>query len=372
MLKIGFDAKRAFMNLSGLGNYSRTLLKSLVENFPQHHYILFSPKVTDLFPERDRFQLITPHTWQDQTVPAYWRRVRITREAKKQDLDVYHGLSHELPVGLDKTGIQSVVTIHDLIFERFPEQYPWLDRLSYRHKVQHACNKAHCIVAVSAQTKYDLVELYQIPEEKIHVIHLCADPRFGHTWTQSELDMVRQKYHLPRDYILHVGAFNRRKNHLKLLEAFVLLPTDSDLQMVLVGGRGSEEQAIERFIGQHDLENRVKILRQVPQDDLTAIFQCANLLVYNSLLEGFGIPILEGFYSRIPVITSTGSCFGEVGGDACVYVDPLDAQALAETIYQVITQPELRNRLIQQGVQRASRFTAQKMARDHMDIYEQC
>lgn len=371
MLKIGFDAKRAFMNRSGLGNYSRTLLRALREDFPQHHYVLFTPKVTDLFPERDRFQLITPHTCWDQTVPAYWRRFSTTREAKALDLDIYHGLSHELPVGLEKTGMRSVVTIHDLIFEKFPEQYPWLDRMSYRHKVQHACDKAHCIVTISAQTKHDLTGLYKIPEEKIRVVHLCADPCFSQALTPLELDRVRQKYHLPPNYIFHVGAFNRRKNHLKLLEAFILLPGDLDLQMVLVGDRGSEEPAAERFIRRHDLEKRVKILRQVPQGDMTAIFQCANLLVYNSLLEGFGLPILEGFHSRIPVITSTGSVFSEVGGDACVYVDPQNAQALAETIYQVSTEPELRSRLIHQGMHRASWFTSQNMAGNYMEVYEQ-
>lgn len=368
-LRIGFDAKRAFLNTSGLGSYSRTLLSGLAEEYPQHHYVLFTPSSSGLFKQAPAFEVITPPGLMAQWFSSWWRRYSLAAEAVRLRLDLYHGLSHELPVGIERSGISTVVTIHDLIFEYYPEQYSWLDRLSYRHKIQHACAVAHKIVTVSEQTKQDLVQLYRVPAEKIQVVYQTCDRRFGNRPSDDSLRQVRAKYRLPAQYLLHVGAFNRRKNQLKLLQAYQSLSPDLGLQVVLVGGKGSEEKTIQNYLRRQRLEDRVTILRQVPTEDLVAIYHQASMLVYNSLFEGFGIPILEGFHSGIPVITSTGSCFGEVGGEACLYVDPEDAASLAATVTRLYTDPDLQATLIRSGHTRTDLFSPQRLADEVMGIY---
>lgn len=373
VLRLGFDAKRAFLNASGLGTYSRTLLEGLAENFPQHRYALFTPKTSALASKAlfsEPFEIVTPTTFFEKSWPSWWRRYGITKAADKMNLDLYHGLSHELPVGIERTSIRTVISIHDLIFERFPEQYAWIDRQTYRHKIRHACEVAHQIITSSAQTNKDLVDLYGVHPEKIQVIYLTCHPQFGLSISSSVLEQVRTKYRLPARYILHVGAFNRRKNHLKLLQAYRLIPASLRLQVVLVAGKGSEETSIRRYMSRHGLEATVTILQRVPLEELVAIYRQAAVLVYNSLLEGFGIPILEGFHSGVPVITSTGSCFDEVGGEACLYVDPQDEHALAAAISNVCSDQDLRSRLISSGYLRSPLFTPTLLASNTMRLYQ--
>ena len=172
-MKIGFDAKRAFFNPTGLGNYSRTLISSLSNRFPDHEYFLYSPKVSHngLFSaDTNNLQLRIPAGLIAKLAPALWRSYGMNRTLKQDKLDLYHGLSHELPAGIKKTKIPSVVTIHDLIYLRYPKYYPAMDRWVYDKKFRHSCRVADRIIAVSEQTRRDLIEFFNVIPEKITVI----------------------------------------------------------------------------------------------------------------------------------------------------------------------------------------------------------
>lgn len=371
-MKIGFDAKRALFNHSGLGNYSRTLIQSLQNTFPQHHYFLYSAKtssnyITDF--TSNSIQIIKADSFLHKAIPSYWRRFVIPSVAKKNDIDIYHGLSHELPVGIEKTGIKTVVTIHDLIFERFPHHYSAIDVLGYRKKIKHACNIAHMIVTISEQTKQDLIQFYKIDSNKIKVIYQGCDNVFGNANDQQQDNLVEKKYHLPSKYILHVGGFTERKNHLKLLQAFNIIKQQTDAHVVFVGNGGKEEKKVKQYIEENKLSNRVLFISSINNLDLSYVYKKASLFVYNSLFEGFGIPILEAFASNVPVLTSTGSCFKEVGGDACLYSNPDDENALAQNILLVLNNNNTKEELKNKGKERLHFFDNEKIAQNYMNLY---
>ena len=371
-MKIGFDAKRALLNHSGLGNYSRTLIKSFYSCYPNNEYYLFTPKVNDNYLNEllfDKSEIIQPSSFLEKNFHAYWRSYKLATTSKNLSLDIYHGLSHELPVGIERTGIKTIVTIHDLIFERFPEQYPYIDRISYRKKVQYACSIADKIVAISEQTKQDLIAFYKVDESKITVIYQSYDIIFDNAVDEKTDFYIKHKYNLPEKYILHVGSYNKRKNHIKLLEAYKLIKDQTNTKLVFVGSGGSEEQSIRQYIHKNGLLNNVILIQKANNLDLSYIYKNATILVYNSLFEGFGIPILEAFASHIPVITSTGSCFEEVGGEAAIYVEPFDEKSLAYKIIEIIDNKVMIDSLIEKGKLQLLKFQKNEIAKEYMNIY---
>ncbi|HWR32568.1 MAG TPA: glycosyltransferase, partial [Chitinophagaceae bacterium] len=169
-MNIGFDAKRAYHNQTGLGHYSRNLLTALSDYYPQHKYYLFNPEHSTLFrPVAENIHEIQPTSFFHKMMTSAWRSSWVKKDLKKFDIKLYHGLSHEIPIGIHKTGIKSVVTIHDLIHERYPEQYNAIDVKIYRKKFRYACAHADKIIAISGQTKKDIVEFYKTTEDKITV-----------------------------------------------------------------------------------------------------------------------------------------------------------------------------------------------------------
>ena len=176
-MNIAFDAKRAFTNGTGLGHYSRTLIRSLATFFPNENYFPCTPLITDRFDVSafPNMHIISPATFTTRSLRKLWRSSLVKSDLLKNNIDIYHGLSHEIPKGIDATKIKSIVTMHDLIFERFPEQYGLIDRKIYRYKFQYACKHANKIIAISEQTKNDLVELYDVPEHKIAVCYQSCD-----------------------------------------------------------------------------------------------------------------------------------------------------------------------------------------------------
>ena len=194
MLRIGYDAKRLFNNFTGLGNYSRTLLQDLSEHFPENEYLLFSPKVK----KNDRTKpFFDPSKYTIKTAKGnstFWRSLGIKKDLENNQIQLFHGLSHEIPFGLQKTKIKSVVTIHDLIFKHYPEQFPFIDRKIYDWKFKYSCENADRIVAISESTKKDIIHFYNIPPEKIEVIYQTCDALFKtHKFVENPSDF-QQKY----------------------------------------------------------------------------------------------------------------------------------------------------------------------------------
>lgn len=379
-MNIGFDAKRAFHNGTGLGHYSRTLIRSLADYYPQHEYFLFNPKPSGLFKiEGKNLHEILPQSFQHKLFPALWRSSWVKADLEKLKIDIYHGLSHEIPLGIQNTGIKSVVSIHDLIHERFPEQYSKIDAKIYHNKFKYACDHADKIIAISRQTKHDIIDFYGIPKEKITVCYQSCNPAFGIPVSEEEKLKIKKQYDLPDQYFLYVGSVIERKNLLNICKAIFLLRNETNIPLVVIGDGKKYKELVKDYIRQNSLEDKIIFLSENETAkssksfqsavDFPAIYQSAIAMIYPSFFEGFGIPVLEALWSRLPVITSSVSCLPEAGGDGAYYVNPLSAEEIAEGMKRIYTDPSLAGELKERGWQYAQHFTRQKCAEAVMKIY---
>lgn len=375
-MRIAFDAKRAFLNNTGLGQYSRNLLQALFAGYPQHDYYLMTTKAGHLFqpPLSGNIHIELPKGLY-KPFPSLWRSNGMRHDLHRLNIDLYHGLSHEIPVGMPKTGISTVVTMHDLIFERYPQQYKAMDVAIYRKKFRYAALHADRVIAISKQTALDLQQFYNVPEKKILVCYQSCNPAFGLPVTDEELLAVRAKYNLPQQYLLSVGSVIERKNLLTVCKALHALKGRLDIPLVVIGTGGDYMQKVKEYIHSHGLADKVLWLSERPggvdSADMPAIYSAATLMLYPSVFEGFGIPILEALWSRLPVITSNVSCMPETGGDAARYVDPYNVDDLAQAIQEVAENNELRKSMKEHGIKHAARFTPETCAAAVMNVYNE-
>lgn len=375
-MNIGFDAKRAFHNTTGLGNYSRTLIAGLAQFYPQHQYFLFNPKPSKKFskPPFENVHEVLPGGFVSKTLSSLWRSKWVVKDLQKAGIQLYHGLSHEIPVGIEKTSIPSVVTIHDLIFERYPEQFSKIDVQIYRKKFRYACQHANRIIAISKQTKQDIVEMYGIDAGKIDICYQSCDPAFAQQVDEKKKELIRKKFDLPSSFFLYVGSIIERKNLLNICKALQLMP-ELPVPLVVIGDGKAYKNEVKAYIAKHNLVHRVIFLSEthaVGKDasTLAAIYQMSLALIYPSFFEGFGIPVLEALWSRVPVITSATSCLPETGGDAALYVDPSSAEQIARAMQSVYTDASLREQMIAKGLQHAQNFTLENCTKQVMDVYK--
>ncbi|MCB0653044.1 MAG: glycosyltransferase family 4 protein [Saprospiraceae bacterium] len=369
MLNIGFDAKRLFNNFTGLGNYSRTLLLDLSANFPEEVYFLYTPKVkslpaTNFFLNSPGFQVHRPKRAQK----VFWRSLGIKKMLKKHEIDVFHGLSHEIPLGIQHTGIKSVVTIHDLIFKHYPKQYKPIDNLIYDAKFKYACRHADKIVAISESTRKDIIDFYHIDPEKIEVIYQSCNDQFKQKWTVGKINAVLEKYNLPQDFILYVGSVIERKNLLNIVKAIKILPKNVTPHLVVVGEGSAYKNKVHEFLAEHGMEEQVSFIAPV-FEDIPALYQQAKVFVYPSVYEGFGIPVIEALYSHTPVVTSNVSSLPEAGGPDTLQVDPASIEALAEAIEKALTDEQLRQHMITKGYEYVKKFDGDEAAIQMMEMY---
>jgi len=370
-MKLAFDAKRAFNNSTGLGNYARILLNDLMRYYPDNDYLLCSPGISEeLFHELNgNFKLILPETKFQKSFLSLWRSYGLTQQLHQDGVDLYHGLSNELPFNIHRSGIKSVVTVHDVIFLKHTEQYPFIDRQFYQLKTEYAVKHANKIIAVSQETKNDLVEFYQVPEGKIEVIYQAVDERFLRTETPKQKSEIQAKYGLPEKFILNVGSFFPRKNQKTLVEAFSLIQNKVEESLVLIGSAGSTKREIEQLIDGKNLQGRVKIIISVPNEDLPIIYRAANAFVFPSLYEGFGIPVLEALYSEVPVVTTKGGAMEEAGGVSSLYINPWSAEEMADALLRVLNDTALRAKMIEHGLSHARSMSGKISAEKTMTVY---
>jgi glycosyltransferase involved in cell wall biosynthesis len=381
-MKIGYDGKRAFQNKTGLGNYIRSLMAILTEQYPQHHYTLFAPKQTNLFDisTLKNVDAIFPETFIGQAFPGWWRRNGMVRAIAKSGLDIYHGVSNELPLHIERTGVKTVVTVHDIIFERFPETYNFDERYVHRWKIKQACKVADAVIAISQQTKDDLINFYQVPKNKIFISYQSCNPIFQQTISREEKVIVKKRYNLPDSYFLFVSSIAPRKNLIAVCKALLILKEQIDIPLVVIGNGKKEKEEAKQFMQANGISNRLILLNELPASkeisfttaaDFPAIYQQALALVYPSIFEGFGAPLLEALWSGLPVISSNTSSLPEVGGDAALYFAPGDCELLAQHMLNVAQDKQLAADLRKKGFDQAQNFTIKKYADSIMNVYQQ-
>lgn len=367
-MNIGFDGKRAANNLTGLGNYSRSLITQLSQFFPQNQYFVYTPKIKESRQIKDFFTPGNIFAALPKSSTFLWRTIGIKRQLLADQVDLYHGLSLEIPIGLKQIGIPSIVTVHDLIFLKFPQYFGRIDRLIYKLKCRYACTHANKIIAISEQTKKDIISFFNIDEQKIEVVYQSCDKSFKTPADPFLRQQVKERFALPDQYILNVGTIETRKNLLLLIKALKNVP--EAFKLVVVGKETPYKQLVLEEITKLSLQHRVIFLQNVPFTDLPSIYQMASAFVYPSFYEGFGIPIIEALYSSVPVIAATGSCLEEAGGPDSLYINPNNPTALADTINKVLENLELQTKMKQKGLVYVQRFNDDHIANQMMEVYK--
>lgn len=370
MIRIGFDAKRLFHNFTGLGNYSRTLVANLTALYPQHEYFLYTP-TAPLHPRNQSFHDPAAYSLKTATgsFPPLWRMRGMLTDLQRDKVQLYHGLSHEIPLGIQKTGIRTVVTMHDLLFKRFPRQYSAIDRNIYNGKFRYACHYADHIIAISEATKADLIRYYLVPPEKIDVIYQSCHESFQQVCAADIIQQTRERYNLPPDYLLYVGSIIERKNLLSIIKAMQSLRPSFQLPLVVVGQGGRYRAKVESYLMTHQMQGQVHFIQPV-FDDFPALYQGAAIFLYPSLGEGFGIPIIEALYSRTPVITSKRSSLPEAAGPNSYLIDPTEPRQIAIAIEGILGDSNFREKMITAGYQYVQRFQPEPLTHQIMALYE--
>lgn len=367
-MNIGFEAKRVFHNKTGLGNYSRDLTRLLSQYFPENNYYLYNPKAT----KENLFSANNINVFEKKPSTSFytkfynlWRQKGVTADLVKDKITVFHGLSGEIPRGLKALNIKSVVTIHDLIFMRFPNLYSYFDRKIHFYKFKKAAQEADLVIAISEQTKKDIIEYLKIDTSKIKVVYQGCHAAFKQTFSNEEQKNLVSKYNLPEEFILNVGTIETRKNILLAVKAIKNINTC----LVIIGNETPYANEVKNYIKENNLEHKVRFLKGLNINELAIVYQLAKIFVYPSLYEGFGIPIIEALYSKTPVITTRGGVFPEAGGPNSIYIDPTSVDEMEKAILKLLQNDNLREEITRKGWEFVQKFNDKNIALEINHLY---
>jgi glycosyltransferase involved in cell wall biosynthesis len=327
-MHIGYDAKRFFLNRAGLGKFSRVLITEIWKAFPDIRTTLFTPNVRDsFFSVNDLPEQADICTNSSLLPDALWRSSRITRLCRDRHVDLYHGLSHEIPANWNAMAIPAVMTVHDVLFLDYPQEYPLLDRLLYRAKLTTSIAKCSHLVCVSEYTKSRLLAHVSVPEAKITVIPPPVDLSF---WSQKDY-AIGTFQDLPASYLLFVGTWGQRKNLSNVLNAMQQLRWP--LPLVVVGKTASAHMDQVKDMPVHFLQN-------LSDEQIRTLYQRSEALLYPSLAEGFGLPIVEALASGTRVVTSNRGAMVEAAAGLATLCDPEDVESIAEALEHALATPK--------------------------------
>lgn len=371
-MKIGFEAKKVFTNSTGIGNYSRRCINALDMYEKNIESVLFVPGQVKSGIYHDinkNIKIVTPDKWisRNSLLSEIWRCFFSWHSVRCENIDIYHGLSNELPFLINHSKCKTIVTIHDLIFIRHPETYSWLSRMILNVKTYYACNISDHIIAVSDTTKRDIINFYGIDEKKISVVYQSISDVFRKSIQESEITRCRKKFNLPEKYILCVGTIQTRKNQKTIVKALTFIP--KKIHVVLVGKRTEYQNEIVSMAKSYRISNRLHIINDLPNEYLPAIYRAAIVFVLPSIFEGFGIPVTEALASGTPVIAAKGSCLEEAGGPNSIYIEPNDAKGMADAIHQICNDKIKRDTMVRKGKQYSMRFTDKTLAGELCRVY---
>ncbi len=375
VLRVGFDATPAVRQGAGIGRYTRELLRALALADSESEYRLFfasrNPIAHPLPPLPPNFR-VRQLPIEDIWLVRIWQRLQapVPVEWLLGPLDLFHSPDFTLPPV--RRGTRTMLTVHDLSFVRDPESATSTLRDYLNVVVPRSVARADHILADSAATHDDLIELYKTPGEKISVLYSGVSLDFRPVTDSATLNAVRAKYSIgPGPFILAVGTLQPRKNYVRLIQAFSnIKPQTSNLQLVLAGGKGWLYDSIFAEVGRLKLQGRVLFPGFVDDADLPALYSAARVLAYASTYEGFGLPMLEAMACGTPVVTSNVSCLPEVAGGAALCVPPTDVDALAQALTQAVDDESVRADLIAKGFARAREFTWERAARELVGKYQ--
>ncbi|MDF1699132.1 MAG: glycosyltransferase family 1 protein [Saprospiraceae bacterium] len=368
-MKIGFDAKRYFNNRTGLGNYSRTLVSNLLKFHAKDQYVLYSPSI-ELTEEKTKLQSYDNVKIQTAGSKnhAIWRSFEIKKDINRDQLDIYHGLSHELPRSNENLQCKKIVTIHDLIFKKHPEFFPYIDRSFYHIKCKHSLNTADKIIAISENTRNDIIEYFNINPSKIEVIYQACQNTYYLPDKSSTVPLPKS---FPSTYNLSVGSLEPRKNINAVIKAYSQISEKDRIPLFLIGNGKRHKKLLQKNINHFKLQKSIHILSNISSELLPTLYENAQMLIYPSLYEGFGLPVAEALLCSTPVITSNNSSLLEAGGPDSRYIDPYDAESIAHAIIDIQSNTELSTSMKTKGLQYATeKFGPKKLTDQLMNLYK--
>lgn len=365
-MKIGIDARK--IRDFGIGTHIENLIRYIPKFDTENEYIIFHyPEDKDYVPQTSPNIRLVP-----DTSPKYSIRelVVLPLKMRQQRLDLFHATHYTLPPLRPCKGI---VTIHDVIHLRFPEYLPHPTAYYYAKGMMWAAAKsARKIITVSECSKQDIIQYLGIPEEKIEVVYNGIDVENKTPRVAEDSGSLETRFGISRNYILYLGNFLPHKNHEILVKAYGLLKRQQKIPHCLVLGGKNEKmrQNLEALIAEEKLKDDVFLTGFVEPEWLPILYARADLFVYPSLYEGFGLQALEAMAYHIPVAISNVAALPEIAGDAAIQFDPQSAESMADAIYQALTDQKLRSSLIKKGEQRLKHFSWQEMARKTVEIYQ--
>jgi glycosyltransferase involved in cell wall biosynthesis len=370
-MRICIDTSPAVHRRAGLGRYAQELLAALLAADTDNEYVAFyhRPRDAQIDPPLDRVPHLTTSldTKPWRFAALFAQSLRIPQDRMFPGIDLFHATDHLLP---RLTRIRTVFTLHDLIFRLYPETHKPLNRWFLTLVMPRFLKAADAIIAVSEHTKRDAVRFYGLDEAKIHVIYEGVDARFRPASAEA-MARVRRDHGLPPEFILSLGTIEPRKNLTSLLEAYHdLRARGFEAKLVIVGQKGWLYEGFFRRLHELGLENEVLFTGFVPDADLPALYSAAELFVFPSLYEGFGLPVLEALACGAPVVTSNRSSLPEVAGDAALLVDPTSVADVQAAIITVLESEDVRADLRARGPRQAARFSWDKTARETLSVYQ--
>ncbi|MBA7627322.1 D-inositol-3-phosphate glycosyltransferase [subsurface metagenome] len=354
--------------------YLRNLLRHLAVIDKKNEYILFTNKEnsgTFKIDQANFREVLCPIRASFRPVRVLWEQLFLPFQVKKYRIDVLHSPGYTAPVMVPCC---SVLTIHDMNCFYYPEDFPKLSALFLKMIVLLSAKRSDKIITISRNSKKDIVGMLKIPENKVCVIYEAGD---GHSYPMFDQNVVREKlkgkYGINREFILTVSASHPHKNLHRLLQAYNILHKRYRVKhlLILVGIKGRAQYLLKDLIKELSLKESIIFTGWVPVEDLSILYSNADLFVFPSLFEGFGIPVLEAMAYGIPVISSNAASMPEVVGDAAILVNPYDIDEMARAMHEVLTDTNLRDKLTKKGLRRSKAFSWEETARRTLKVYEE-
>jgi glycosyltransferase involved in cell wall biosynthesis len=367
-MRIGIDGIVLRGKDAGSLRYFEQLITGLAKFGGSHAYVIFADRrVLPSAAISQQGNFLCRNVNAASPLPAALRQQLFRAWHVRGKIDLLHSPVSAIPLWFDA---KTVMTVQDLAFEVYPEAAKWTGRLWFHLFVRRGAEKATRIIAISESTKRDLVRCYGISAEKIGVVYHCLPTIFRAVTNRKE---IAAKYRLPEKYILYVGTLERRKNIANLIRAFAAARRIGTLPHVLVlaGQRGWLYEDIFRTVEELNLKDQVIFLGYVPDEDLPGLYSAADLFVYLSRYEGFGLPVLEAMACGTPVLASNASSLPEVIGDAGIMVPPDDVEQAAVEMVRLLTDRALRGTMIERGLRWASTFSQERFIRQTLQVYDE-
>jgi len=350
---------------TGLGVYTRKLIEGLSAIDFENRYYIFANSSSSIEPHNANFKIIHYSIPENLKVKKLFvENVIVPFSAVKKKIDIFHFTSFVISYLYPGKFIS---TINDIAFLKYPEILSKKRDYYYKFFLKNALKKARFIITISDSTKRDVLNYYNFPEDSIKTIYLSAGDEFKPA-SREEIGKVKEKYNLKERYILFVSTLEPRKNIVNLLKAFKLI-NEKDVQLLICGKKGWLYEDIYNEITESSLEESVIIEDSVPKDDLIQLYSGAEFFILPSLYEGFGLPVLEAMACGTPVITSGVSSLPEVGGDAALYVDPLNIEDIADKISQLLSDDTLKSEMREKGFEQVKKFSWEKCAKETLEVY---